>query len=177
MLLTSHNPKYKWHPLAWKMHSFPSLFIQIIKMISVYLYSIQMHMDLQWGFLLRSKSHSSAVYMDDSYLKVNKYESCFNVFDTIKSLKELDFVIHKISKSVLTPSQEIAFMNYKIMILTLTDKNQLKINTFLTNCLKHNYISLQELARTISHIFATFLDVTYGPLHYRHLQRNKILGI
>ena len=40
-----------------------------------------------------------------------------------------------------------------------------------------NYISLQELARTISHIFATFLDVTYGPLHYRHLQRNKILGI
>lgn len=115
--------------------------------------------------------------MDDSYLKVNKYESCFNVFDTIKSLKELDFVIHKISKSVLTPSQEIAFMNYKIMILTLTDKNQLKINTFLTNCLKHNYISLQELARAISHIFATFLDVTYGPLHYRHLQRNKILGI
>ena len=47
----------------------------------------QMNMDLQWGYLLRSKGHSSVVYMDDLYLKVDKYESCFNnVFDTMNKV-------------------------------------------------------------------------------------------
>ena len=37
-------------------------------------------------------------------------------------------------------------------------------------------ISLRELARIFGNIVANFPAVTYGPLHYRHLEREKITG-
>ena len=53
---------------------------------------------------LRSQGHNSAVYVDDSYLQGDTYQSCLaNILDTIKSLRELGFVIHP-DKSALTLS-------------------------------------------------------------------------
>ena len=95
-------------------------------------------------------------------------------------MRELGFVIHT-EKSVLTPSQTIVFLGFiissKNMMLSLTDEKKNKIKTILTDCLCKYKISLRELARILGNIVASFLAVTYGPLHYRHLERERIIGL
>ena len=86
---------------------------------------------------LRSQGHNSVVYVDDSYLQGDTYQSCLaNISDTIKSLRELGFVIHP-DKSVLTPSQTFVFARFiissKHMTLSLTDQKKKKIKTLLIN--------------------------------------------
>ena len=52
---------------------------------------------------LRSLSHNSLVYVDDSYLQEKTYRACFdNISDSINLLRELGF-LNKIGKSVITP--------------------------------------------------------------------------
>ena len=88
---------------------------------------------------MRSESHNSVVYIDDSYLHGYTYQSCVaNILDTVKLLKELGFVIHA-DKSVLTPRQTIVFLGFfissKHMTLSLTDEKKNKIKPLLINCL------------------------------------------
>ena len=77
---------------------------------------------------LRSQGHNSVVYVDDSYLQGDTYQSCLaNILDTIKLLRELSFVIHP-DKSVLTPNQATVFLGFVIsskhMTLSLTDERK-----------------------------------------------------
>ena len=84
-------------------------------------------------------------------------------------------------KSVLTPSQTIVFLGFiissKNMTLSLTDEKMNKIKTILTDRLGKCKISLRELAMILGNIVASFPAVTYGLLHYRHLEREKITGL
>ena len=124
------------------------------------------------------------MYVDDSYLLRETYQACLgNISDTIKLLRELGFVINT-EKSVLTPSQTNVFLGFNIssknMILSLTNEKKNKIKTILTDCLDclgKCKISLRELARILGNTVTSFPAVTYGPLHYRHLQREKITGL
>ena len=130
---------------------------------------------------LRSLGHNSVVYVDDSYLQGDTYQTCLdNISDTIKLLRELGFVIHT-EKSVLILSQTIVFLGFiissKNMTLSLNGEKKNKIKTILTDCLYKYKISLRELARILENIVANFPVVTYGPLHYRHLEREKITGL
>ena len=130
---------------------------------------------------LRSLGHNSVEYVDDSYLQGETYQAYLdNISDTIKLLRELGFVIHT-EKSVLIPSQAIVFLGFiissKNMMLSLTDEKKNQIKTILTDCLCKYKISLRELARILGNIIASFPAVTYGPLHYRHLEREKITGL
>ena len=60
------------------------------------------------------------------------------------------------------------------MTLSLTDEKKNKIKTILlTDSLCKYKISLRELARILGNIVASFPTVTYGPLHYRHLEREN----
>ena len=45
------------------------------------------------------------------------------------------------------------------------------------NCLHSHQISIRELTRILGNIVASFAAVTFGPLHYRHLERDKISGL
>ena len=49
--------------------------------------------------------------------------------------------------------------------------------TLLMNCLHSQQVSRRELARILGNIVASFPAVTFGPLHYRHLERDKIRGL
>ena len=114
---------------------------------------------------LRSQGHNSVVYVDDSYLQGDTYQSCLaNILDNIKLLRELGFVIHP-DKSVLTPSQTIVFLGFVIsskhMTLPLTDKKKNKIKALLMNCLHNQQISIRELARILGNIVASFPAVTF----------------
>ena len=95
-------------------------------------------------------------------------------------MRELGFVIHP-DKSVLTPSKTIVFLWFVIsskhMTLSLTDHKKYKIKTLLLNCLHSQQVSIRELARILGNIVASFPVVTFGPLHYRHLERDKIRGL
>ena len=101
---------------------------------------------------LRGLGHNSVVYVDDLYLQGETYQTCLDISDTIKLLRELGFVVN-IEKSVLTPSQTIAFLGFiissKNMTLSLTDEMKNKIKTILTDCLGKYKISLRELARIL----------------------------
>ena len=56
---------------------------------------------------LRMQGHTSVVYVDDSYLQGDSYESCLkNVNNTIIILRSLGFTIHP-KKSVLKPTQNL----------------------------------------------------------------------
>ena len=121
------------------------------------------------------------MHVDDSYLQGETSQACLdNISNTIKLLRTLGFVINT-EKSVLTPSQAIVFLDFiissKNMTLSLTDERKNKIKTILTDCLGKCKISLRELARILGNIFASFPAVTYRPLHYRHLEREKITGL
>ena len=63
------------------------------------------------------------------------------------------------------------------MTLSLTDEKMNKIKTILTDRLGKCKISLRELAMILGNIVASFPAVTYGLLHYRHLEREKITGL
>ena len=95
-------------------------------------------------------------------------------------MRELGFVIHP-DKSVLTPSQTIVFLGFVIsskhMTLSLTDDKKYKIKTLLLNCLHSQQVPIRELGRILGNIVASFPAVTFGPLHYRHLERDKIRGL
>ena len=121
------------------------------------------------------------MHVDDSYLQGETSQACLdNISNTIKLLRTLGFVINT-EKSVLTPSQAIVFLGFiissKNMTLSLTDERKNKIKTILTDCLGKCKISLRELARILGNIFASFPAVAYRPLHYRHLEREKITGL
>ena len=52
-----------------------------------------------------------------------------------------------------------------------------KKKKMLTDCLGKCKISLRKLARILGNIVASFPAVSYGPLHYRCLEREKVTGL
>ena len=61
--------------------------------------------------------------------------------------------------------------------MPLTDEKKNKIKTILTECLCKYKMSLREFPRILGNIVGSFPAVTYGLLHYRHLEREKITGL
>ena len=66
--------------------------------------------------VLRMQGHTSVVYVDDSYLQGDSYETCLkNVNDTIVMLRSLGFTIHP-GKSVLKPKQNLIYLGFIIKL-------------------------------------------------------------
>ena len=97
------------------------------------------------------------MFVDDSYLQGDTYESCLNnILDTLNLLRELGFAIHP-EKSILIASQEIIFLGFVISskktALALTDKRKIKIKA---HCLNNNVLSLREFAKMKKMFVATY---------------------
>ena len=45
------------------------------------------------------------------------------------------------------------------------------------NCLHSQHVSIRELAWILGNIIASFPAVTFEPLYYWHLERDKIRGL
>ena len=95
-------------------------------------------------------------------------------------MRELGFAINT-EKPVLTSSETIFFLGFNIlsknMILSLANEKKNKTKTILTDCLGKWKISLRGLTRNLGNIVTSVPTVTYGPLHWRHLEREKITGL
>ena len=113
----------------FKMESIKMTLIYLSQMCIWHLLTTKMH------FFFRSQRCKSVVYVDDSYLQWNTYQSCLaNILGTTKLLRELRFVIQP-DKSVLTPRQTIFILGFVIsskhMILSLTDEKKKEIKAYL----------------------------------------------
>ena len=120
-------------------------------------------------------------FVHQKHFKMQSINNVINLIaDNIKLLRELGFVIHS-DKSVLTPSQTIAFLGFVIsskhMTLSLTDDKKNKIKPLLLICLHSQQVSIRELARILGNIAASFPAVTFGSLYQRHLESDKIRGL
>ena len=80
--------------------------------------------------VFRMQSHISVVYVDDSYLQGDSYESLKNLNDTMIMLQSLGFTVHP-ENTVLKPTQNLIYlgfiMNSKDMTLKLTEEKRTKI--------------------------------------------------
>ena len=95
----------------------------------------------------------------------------------VQLLTWLGFVISE-EKSVLLPCQQIEFLGMLIdsttMTMTLTDRKVIVIKSMCLKFLQHNVIGARELASLVGMMQAAWPAVHFGPLHFRHLQRDLI---
>ena len=125
---------------------------------------------------LHQLGHVSCPYIDDCFLKGDDYQSCLeNLVNTIKLLYSLGFIIHP-KKSVLIPTQHLIFLGFILdsilMRIYLTpDKCQKLVK--LCYDLLHHKSTIRMLSQVIGYITSTFPEVMFGPLFFRHLERDK----
>ena len=131
--------------------------------------------------VLMMQGHTSVVYVDNSYLQGDSYESCLkNVNDTIIMLRSLGFTIHP-ERSVLTPTQNLIYLgfiiNSKDMTLKLTEEKKQRIYDLCTKLSEKSKPTIRFVAQVIGNVVASFPAVPLGPLFYRALETDKIVGL
>ena len=131
--------------------------------------------------VLRMKGYISIIYIDDSYLQGDSFESCMeNIHQTIHLLSALGFTIHPV-KSVMFPSQILTFLGFILnslnMTISLPEDKQSVILDLCNSALSCKRIKIRTLAKLIGNLVSSFPAVTYGPLYFRHLENSKLWGL
>ena len=132
-------------------------------------------------FSTQMQGYTSVIYVDDSYLQGDSYESCLkNLNDTIIMLRSLGFTIHP-ENSVLKPTQNLIYLgfiiNSKNMTFTLTEEKKQNIHDFCTKHFEKSKPTIRFVAQFIGNIVASFTAVPLGPSFYRALEPDKIVGL
>ncbi len=153
---------YQYTCLPNGLASAPRIFTKIMKPV----YSV-----------LRCKGHISFGYIDDSYLQDDTFDGCrANVTDTTSMFEGLGFIPHP-TKSVTHPVQELVLLgfllNSKEMTISLTTERANKLIAACNNLLTSKSVSIQEVAHVVGLMVASFPAVTFAPLFYRALERDK----
>ena len=125
--------------------------------------------------------HLNSGYIDDSYLQGDTSVECHkNVIDTIMLFTKLGFHIHP-EKSVFIPSQKLTLLGFVLdsIAMTVTPTGE-KVQRILPVCailLKTQMPRIKQVAEVIGILVSNFPGAQYGPLHYRHLERDKYLTL
>ena len=130
---------------------------------------------------LLKRGHISLAHLDDLYLQGQTNEQCIlNVTDTVLLLHSLGFVVHP-RKSSLIPSQEIVILGFIINSVAMTVRlTQDKLASLISSCnnlLRCLSPTIREVARVVGKLVSSLPGVRYGPLYYRHLERDKCLAL
>ena len=104
---------------------------------------------------LRKLGHIPVVYIDDTWLKSEDYNSCVNnIAETITLLDRLGFVIHP-EKSILIPTQEITFLGFIFnsanMTVQLTPERALNLKTTSLDNLEATTPLISDVAWLLGH--------------------------
>ena len=156
------NNCYKYTCFANGLSPCPRMFTKLLKPV----YSI-----------LRQKGHELIGYLDDQYIQGDTVESCFcSVKACIELLRSLGFVIHP-EKSALLPSQKLEFLGFILdsvsMTVSLTEVKKIKIKEECQLLRENKQPTIREVAHVIGLLVSAFPAVQFGPLYYRHLERDK----
>ena len=157
---------YKYTCLPNGLASAPRIFTKLLKPVYA---------------TLRSMGHLNSGYIDDSYLQGDNSKECHrNVIDTIMLFTKLGFHIHP-EKSVFIPSQKLTFLGFVLdsiaMTVTPTGEKVQRILSVCTTLLQTQMPTIRQVAEVIGTLVSNFPGAQYGPLHYRHLERDKYLAL
>ena len=130
---------------------------------------------------LRMLGFVNISYIDDILLMGNSENDCnVNVQHTKLSLEKLGFVINE-NKSIFKPTKEIVFLgniiNSESMTVELTKEKKDTLYAECKSLFEKNQAKIREVARIIGLIVSSFSAVDFGPLHYRILEREKIIAL
>ena len=120
-------------------------------------------------------------YIDDSInMNKNKDVCAKNAITVVYTLESLGFTINK-EKSAITPSQRIVFFGFLIdsvkFLVYLTDETVSRIYNLAKILLERETIVVRQFASFIGFVINAFFAVLEAPLHYRNLERNKLMGL
>ena len=104
--------------------------------------------------------------------------TCLKV--TVEILQNVGFCIN-VEKSVLVPTKHIEYLGNIIdseaMTVTLPARRVEKTVKNCSSLASRNTAKIREVARVVGLLVAAFLAVEFGKLHYRILERAKIVAL
>lgn len=157
---------YKFVCLPFGLKSAPFVFTKILKPV------------FSW---FRYQGFRCMYYIDDSLNMDKDRMVCHNnTMTMLQTFQTLGFSANLL-KSVFQPSQRIVFFGFLIdsvlfKVFLIQDKVQ-KIIHKCKSLLEKTVIVVRELASLIGSIVNAFYAVLEAPLHYRSLERNKLIGL
>ena len=156
---------FKFVVLPFGLKSAPYVFTKILKPVYAW---------------FRLQNIRCSYYIDDS-INMNSSSTLAqgNTNIMVDTLQRLGYDIN-FKKSVLVPTQRIAFFGFIIdsvaFMIYLPEEKLVKIAAAET-LLRAGRVVVRDLASFIGLIVSAFYAILEAPLHYRALERNKILGL
>ena len=163
---TWNGSLYKFICVCFGLKSAPFLFTKVLKAV------------FAW---FRQQNFRCSYYIDDS-LNMNKNKAVCqkNTMTMVNTLQSLGFTINY-KKSSLVPSQRIVFFGFLVdsvqFKIFLTEEKVQKIMLKAKHLLEKLKVIVRELASFIGLVINAFYAVLEAPLHYRSMERNKIVGL
>ena len=120
-----------------------------------------------------------AGFIDDLIATGRSFVKCErNVKLILTLLDSLGFAILS-HKSIFVPARSIEYLGFVIdsqsMTISLTQKKKASIKQLCHEVLQEEFLITRKTARLLGKFTSSFPAVRFGPLHYRSLERNKIL--
>ena len=128
---------------------------------------------------LRKKLIRILIYIDDTFLcATSKKELRKNIQITLDVFRECGFTIN-INKSNITPTKELEFLGFILntasYTISLGRPKRQKIYNLCRKVTIQKKIKMRTLAKLIGNFVSTFPASEQAQLHYRHLERYKII--
>ncbi|XP_040178560.1 LOW QUALITY PROTEIN: uncharacterized protein LOC120912608 [Rana temporaria] len=170
---SQHLLRFRWWERTWQftclpfgLSSAPWCFTKILKPVVA---------------SLRSRGVRLIIYLDDILIiAYSKSQAYRHTTWTIDLLQGLGFLINH-EKLVLVPAQEMEFLGFlvdtNLAVLRLPSAKLALIRKEIRAVLRKGYLSLRVLARLVGLLAASIQAIFLAPLHYRALQRLKILHL
>ena len=157
---------YQYTVLPNGLSSGPKVFTRIVKVLASE---------------LRKQGFENVFYLDDSLLIANTIDRCVaNVNATISLLRQAGFTIN-FDKSVLEPTHRIQFLGFIIdshdMKVYLPKEKVDRMTSLCLAMLKMDKVTIMSVSRLVGTMVAYLPAMKFGKLHYRALERDKIVGL
>ena len=119
----------------------------------------------------------SSGYLDDLFLVGTEKQKCVeNIAESVSLLRELGFTLNY-DKSVLQPTRSINHLGFTLcsdtMTVALGSDKFACVKGLCESKLQCDKLTVRILAGLIGTLVSCFPGVEFGPLYYRHLEKNK----
>lgn len=130
---------------------------------------------------IRRQGHIVVGYIDDLYIQGSTEAECVQAVNTAAQLlRNCGFIIHP-EKSCFKPVKTIVYLGFELnsanMTASVTQEKKTKYIQSCSELMALNVVPIRRVAKVTGQVVSTFPGVPYGPLHYRHMEKAKILAL